>query len=266
MKEQNKQIFELLVNLIDDPKTPMRSSMDEAELFSLGKSIKEIGLIQPIVVKQKGEHYEVVAGHRRLAASKMVGLQTIQAIIKLVDDKEDAVIKVHENLFRSDVNIVDEAFFIRDSINQLKVSPEELAKMINRSTTYVLSRLKIIHYDNLIIEMLKQNKINLASASWLAKIKNEGVRRDYLSHAVRSGITSGVARQWYELYKLGTLPPEPSEVSIENENKENEKKVVLVNCEICKSDMPLEEAGLFYAHKTCIEELRHLAVDNSDKH
>jgi ParB family chromosome partitioning protein len=101
MSENNNMIIEIPIDAIDDPVDAMRVTMDNDQLVELAQSIRSVGLIEPIIVKQNGDRYEVVAGHRRLKAASMAGLITIKSIVRSGSDEEMEVIKVHENFCRS---------------------------------------------------------------------------------------------------------------------------------------------------------------------
>ena len=259
-----ERVQEISIDLIDDPDSPVRTTIDEDTFQDLVNSIKLVGLIQPIIVRAKGGRYEVVAGHRRFMACRVANLPTIPCIVRSLDDRSADVVKLHENFSREDINVVDEARFLSGLINKYHLEVSDLANQIGRSESYVRSRLAIIDWDPVILAALENRQIDYSSARWIAKIDNELLRRDYLEHAVKSGITSATAKRWYEVSKEGHLHPNPTPEDLDEIKPEVRQEVYNTPCAICGKPIPKEEQGLFFAHEECIRRLREAvsAVDD----
>jgi ParB family chromosome partitioning protein len=120
MKDQMQNIG---IDVIDDPHAPVRTAMDEEKLVELANSIKLHGLIQPITVRKVGPRYEVIAGHRRLKACRRAGVALVPSIVREVNDAKADELRMAENLYREDVNPVDEARYIRRMIDVHKCEP-----------------------------------------------------------------------------------------------------------------------------------------------
>ena len=251
MSNEKIRITTLSVDLIDDPANPMRSSIGDVSIHELASSIKSVGLVQPLVVRQVGTRFEVVAGHRRLAAARMANLAVVPVVVRDVDDQEADILKIHENLFREDVNIVDEATFIREAMARLNLNTAGFARLINRSDSYVRDRLNLLSYDDYIIEALKKGQISFSVAKYLSRIEDSGRRREYIDYAVRDGVTPAVAQRWYEFAKEGTLPATPSEEFIRETENAEPVKIYPVPCVICGGGIPPAEAKLVFIHKEC---------------
>jgi ParB family chromosome partitioning protein len=253
------------LDIIDDPALAIRSNIDDESMDTLISSIRSFGVIQPILVKPVGERYEVIAGHRRLLASKAIGLLNIPAIVCNVDDITSEVMKMHENFCREDVNIVDEAIFLESIMEKLSLTVVQLAEKIGRSESYVRDRLSMKNLDPLVLNAIWQNQISASAAFWIDKIGDESVRRDWLGIAVRSGITSSQAQHWYQQWSMGQLPASPTTEIIEDMKTNISVSVKVVKCALCNLDIPLVEAILLYGHKECSDyaKIQHRA--NSDQ-
>jgi ParB family chromosome partitioning protein len=237
MKTQEYKLIE--ISLIDDPERAMRSDLTEEGLKDLAESIRENGVIEPIVVRPRGNRYEVIAGHRRLAASWLAHRATIPCIIRDADDKETTILRVHENLIREDVNPVDEAKFIARTIRELGIGVDEFARMIHRSESYVMDRLAIDEMPEYMKEALSQGTLKLGAALALAQIEDEDTRYRWTLAAIRDGMSVRAAedalRQWRQYAALpvaqreqNPLPDSPLELPPQ-----------MVQCARCGENDPL---------------------------
>ena len=155
-----------------NPNQP-RHSFDEKDLIELSESIKTTGVIQPILARMTKDGYELIAGERRLRATKMAGLDTIPAIIKDFSDEESVQIALIENLQRVDLNPVDEA----DAYNHLSLdfnwSQEEIAKKVGKSRSTVANMMRLLDLPGEILDGLRNNKISAGHARTLLAAPKE---------------------------------------------------------------------------------------------
>src|SRR3990167_10402353 len=128
-------------NLIDNPGRDARISHDVSELDDLYVSIRENGILQPILVRPRGDRYEVIAGNRRLQVARKLGLSEVPALVRDASDTETAIYRFEENLKRADITVVEEAKYIAESLSALNISPKEFAQKMNYSEQWVLDRL-----------------------------------------------------------------------------------------------------------------------------
>lgn len=210
MEPQSTQVKKIPLVLVDDPPEAIRTHMSAEALNDLVDSIRTNGLIQPIVVKEKNGRYEVVVGHRRLQAHRMLELAEIEAIIKDYTEPQAESAKLHENLFREEVNPVDEAIFLARYIKKTGVTVEEIAHLLNRGPVWVASRLEILNYPDYLISEVHDGKIPLGVALALSQIPDEKIKKEYTRFAVLQGINVITAKRWLASAKVGTLPENPA--------------------------------------------------------
>lgn len=167
-----EEIVELDLNeLRVNPYQP-RKTFDEDALNELADSIKEHGVIQPIIVKKSLKGYEIVAGERRFRASKLAGKQTIPAIIRDFSDDQMMEIAVLENLQRENLNAIEEAEAYLSLMNKLNLTQEEVSKRVGKSRSHITNLLGILTLPIEVKEMVKENKISMAHARVLSKIED----------------------------------------------------------------------------------------------
>lgn len=246
----------LAIGQITDPAYAMRTEIDQDALLDLAKSIGQVGLIEPIVVKQKGEKFEVIAGHRRFMACQLAQIAFVSCKIVEVTDEMSEALKIHENLFREDVNIVDEAMFIDQAMVQLKKSMEEIADMMGKSQSYVFTRLAILNYPEYLKEPLREGKIKFAVARALYKITDEKVLKDYVFYAVQNGCTEDMAKEWARKWRA-EKQQEPGEEYVPIQERESilEAPTLSVRDFITGEQIPMREAVVAYMSRETFEKL-----------
>ncbi len=196
-----EQIQEIFVDRINDPAHAMREDIKDQSLYELADNIKQNGLINPITVRPVGDHFEVVAGHRRFTACKIIGIIKIKAVVRVLTDKEAFAVMAAENLERKDVNIIDEANFIRQYMEQSGEDEEATAKALRRGREYVRTRLLIGEMPMYMQNYLKSGDLKLGVALALYAIDNEVLREKWIHLAVEQGISVPTAQYQANDYK-----------------------------------------------------------------
>ena len=205
-KKTMDKIQEIFTDQIDDPIDSMRSELDREKLFDLADNIKQNGLINPITVRPVGDHFQVVAGHRRLNACKIAGLIKIQCVVRELDDNKTFEVMAAENLERADVDPVDEANFLTKYLNKTGKSIPEVAKSVRRSVSYIENRLVVGRMPDYMQNYLKTGQIKLGVALCLFQITNDARRHVWVDMAVRDGISVAQAEYWLHGWKVNQLP------------------------------------------------------------
>lgn len=200
------KVQEIMSDKIHDPQHAMRSELDRNALFELADNIKQNGLINPITVRPKGEDFEVVAGHRRLAACKINGLIKIPCVVRELTDKEAFAVMTAENLERADVDPVDEAEHLARHIELTGDTPAEVAKAIRRSVQYVETRLAIGQMPDYMKSYIKDGTLKLGAALHLIQISDDPVRKVWVEMAVRDGVSVAQAEYWVHGWRMQQVP------------------------------------------------------------
>ena len=255
-----QKIKEISLDLIDDPLAPVRSVMDEVKLQELADSIKSVGLIQPVTLQRKGKRFEVVAGHRRLKASKIAGLASIKALVVNLGEEEADDLKIHENLFREDLNPVDEGRNIAYLIQKYEYTPEQMAKKIGKKVGYVLARYDLLSYPDYLVGAVEKSKIGLTAAGWLARITDDRILRDYVRFAILGGITAKRAEAWFRSWSAGNLPREPETFVASEVQGDARESVIEEICAICHYRENIDNMAMHYVHTDCLEATKRAAL------
>jgi len=170
---KGEEIIELNVDEIRPNPYQPRTVFDETALNELALSIKENGVFQPIIVKKSIKGYEVIAGERRLRASKLAGMKTIPAIIRQLSDEKMAEIALLENLQRENLNALEEAKAYKSLLEQLAITQEELSKRVSKSRSHITNVLGLLRLPKSVQEMIADQKLTMGHARVLSKLEDE---------------------------------------------------------------------------------------------
>ena len=161
----NAATLEIDISSIEVSPYQPRTNFDEENLKSLIESIREQGVIQPILVrKSKKDKYELIAGERRLRAVKTLGHSKIPAILKTITDESAAIYALLENVQRENLNPIEEALGLEKLIRQFKFTQESLAKKTGKSRSHIANLIRLLSLDKYVIDLLSQKKIDMGHA------------------------------------------------------------------------------------------------------
>lgn len=171
-EERNSAIEVNLSEVRSNPYQP-RKFFDDDALEELAQSIKEYGVVEPVILKKSIKGYEIVAGERRCKAAKIAGLNTIPAIIKEFTDEEMMEIALLENIQREDLNPIDTAISISNILAVKNITQEEFSKKMGKSRSYVTNLLGLLNLPKSVQELVKNGKLSMSAARSLSKITDE---------------------------------------------------------------------------------------------
>ena len=180
----------VMVNLSDLRSNPYqpRRVFDEDKLKELAESIKEFGVLEPIIIKKSIKGYEIVAGERRVKASRFAGLETIPAIIKEFSDEEMMQIAVLENIQREDLSPIEEAEAYANLVKSLGISQEELSRRIGKSRSYITNMIGLLKLPDSVKEDVINGMISMGHARVLSKLEDNDVIIDLTNKIKNNGM------------------------------------------------------------------------------
>ena len=249
------ELQELELRMILPPSHQMRTKIEKDGIEELADSIKKLGVLQPILVLRRKEKFEIIVGHRRWLAARRAGLKTMPAIV--VDDKagHGDVMKLHENIVREDVNVVDEAQFLKDIMSRKRMTGKECAKMIGKSEGYVSQRMDLLRWDESVRNAVRDKVLSFSSARELARIEDDYTRKSYLQHAVAAGITPTVAKQWADDAKRMADEAKGLDRSGEPRVEGGDPGEFTFPCYVCGSEKKIDKTVMVRLCTDCREEI-----------
>lgn len=189
------------IHLIHSNPHQPRAFFDEKALEELAESIKKHGVVQPVIVRRTNDSYELIAGERRLRASKLAGIEDIPVIVREYNDSESAEIALIENLQREDLNPIEEGMAYEKLIDQFQLTQEKAAEMVGKSRPYVANMLRILMLPDEVKQLLSEKKISAGQARPLLSLKNSAEQIHLARRIAEEGLS---ARQVEKM----TAPPQ----------------------------------------------------------
>lgn len=217
----------LIKNIAANPYQP-RCNFDEEKLQELAASIKEFGVVQPVVVRKKGRSYELVAGERRLRAAGLAGLTKVPAIVKDYDDAKMMEIALIENIQRYDLNPIEEAQGLRCLMQEFKLTQEQTAEKVGRSRSAVTNILRLLNLPEQVQKQIINGVLTMGQAKQLLGLpKTEQmceVAEAIIANGWSSRMTEEVVRKLKEGKKLKIVRELIEEEAKNKDNKEKKPK------------------------------------------
>lgn len=217
----------LIKNIAANPYQP-RCNFDEEKLQELAASIKEFGVVQPVVVRKKGRSYELVAGERRLRAAGLAGLTKVPAIVKDYDDAKMMEIALIENIQRHDLNPIEEAQGLRRLMQEFNLTQEQTAEKVGRSRSAVTNILRLLNLPEQVQKQIINGVLTMGQAKQLLGLpKTEQmceVAEAIIANGWSSRMTEEVVRKLKEGKKLKIVRELVEEEAKNKDNKEKKPK------------------------------------------
>ena len=217
----------LIKNIAANPYQP-RCNFDEEKLQELAASIKEFGVVQPVVVRKKGRNYELVAGERRLRAAGLAGLTKVPAIVKDYDDAKMMEIALIENIQRHDLNPIEEAQGLRRLMQEFKLTQEQTAEKVGRSRSAVTNILRLLNLPEQVQKQIINGVLTMGQAKQLLGLPKPEqmceVAEAIIANGWSSRMTEEVVRKLKEGKKLKIVRELIEEEAKNNDNKEKKPK------------------------------------------
>ena len=161
------------VNLIDNNPGQPRKIFNEEKLNELAESIKQHGIVQPLIVKRNGERYTIIAGERRFRAARIAELSEVPAIVRDMDGREVMEVALIENIQRKNLNPIEEAAAIRFLMNEHDLTQEEVAKRLSKSRPAIANSVRLLQLPESVQQNLREGKLQPGHARVLAAITDE---------------------------------------------------------------------------------------------
>lgn len=226
-----------------------RLTFDEQGLKELADSIKEHGIIQPLVLRKLGDKYEIIAGERRYKAAQIAGLTTVPAVIANIDDNKSAEVALVENVQRRDLTAIEEARSYKNLLDKGYLTQEQLAKRMGLSQPAIANKLRLLNLDEEVQQALLEERISERHARTLLSLQDKAAQREWLHRIINERLT--VRQLDLELKKIKS-------VSDSSSSSNNDDIIVVGGEEEASGEVPLV-SGI-----PSLEEIKANAVDISE--
>ena len=233
METSGKKVVELNIEDVLPNRFQPRIKFNEEAINELSKSIKEHGVIQPIVVRPIGDKFEIIAGERRYKASCMAELKTIPAIITDLNDKDSAEVALIENVQRENLTPIEEAISYKKILDMGYITQDALASKLGKTQSTVANKLRLLNLDDDVQEALLNEKISERHARSLLKLQNKEQQKQLLNKIINERLTVRRADEEIEKILNGgnmneTITKEPIEQPVITQEEPKEFKFINV--------------------------------------
>lgn len=186
---QEKGVTEISIDKISPNREQPRRIFDETALEELAESMKQLGVIQPIVLAKDGDYYKIIVGERRWRAAKIAGLKKIPAIIKDLDETSAYEIALVENLQRENLNLIEEARGYRKLVDIFGLSQEDVAQKVGKSRPTVTNALRLLNLDERVQQFVLNNEITGGHARALLGIEDKDAQCQIAEKIIENGLS-----------------------------------------------------------------------------
>lgn len=204
--------------IVPNPNQPRRH-FNESQLEELSESIRENGVLQPLLVRKKGSSYEIIAGERRYQASKIAGLKKLPVIVKDVDDQKMLELALIENLQRSDLNPIEEARGYKQLIKSSGMTQEALSKAVSKSRSAITNSLRLLDLPEQVQDLLFDGKLTAGHARAILAVPFEEARVKLAEKVVVEGLSVRATENLAPLFSVGETPRAPRPVTPQSYKK-----------------------------------------------
>ncbi len=177
-----------LSDIVPNKEQP-RHEFDEESLEELADSIRQFGIIQPLLVQKKGKYYELIAGERRWRAAKIAGLKEVPAVIREFSPRETMEISLIENIQRENLNPIEEAVAFKRLISEFNLKQEEVAERVSKSRAAITNSMRLLKLPEEIQQMLVDGKLSSGHARALLSIDNEGLQLEIAEKIIAENLS-----------------------------------------------------------------------------
>ena len=213
----NDSVVELKINDISPNDGQPRKDFDEGTLAELAESIKENGVIQPIIVQKKGSGYRIVAGERRWRASRIAGLKVIPAIVRELTDQQTMEQALIENIQREDLNPIEEAMAMQNLLSTHKMTQEQLAKKLGKPRATIANTIRLMNIDESLIDFIRNGDLSAGHAKALLSLKDPEDQRKAADVIIAKDMTVRQAEEYVKKYEWA--------MTHQNEGRKDKKEI-----------------------------------------
>ena len=212
--EEKNSIDLIDINRINPNSKQPRKNFDEEKISNLAKSIKDNGIIQPLVLKECGNDYEIIAGERRWRAAKLAGIKSIPAVIMELTDQKVLEVSLIENIQREDLNPIEEALAFKRLIKEFSITQEDVSKVIGRSRTAITNTMRLLNLDKRVQQYLIEGVISEGHGRALLSLDNKNTQYEMAIRVIDNKLS---VRETERLVR-DILNPKVKEPIVEEEN------------------------------------------------
>jgi len=250
-KELGESLHQIPLSFIKPNPYQPRSVWDQQQLEDLAHSIRTNGLLQPIIVRQTGSEYEIIAGERRLRAAQLAGLKTIPSLVRRATDEQLLELALVENIHRTDLNPIERAGAYQNYIKTFSLTQTEAADKLGQSRSVIANYLRLLDLPDQIKQMLVDGSLTMGHARAILSLPSDELRRKLANRALAGRLSVREVERLVRKYLTGSNKPAiaaavkpPNVISIETRKNGQRGKIIIEFYSIDEFDRIAERLGL----------------------
>ena len=261
-EDSRDRVLYIDINDIKPNSAQPRIHFDEEKLNELAGSIKTNGVIQPLIVREGANGYELVAGERRWRASRIAGLKTVPCIVRDFDDRQNAIVAIIENMQREDLNPIEEARGLRSMTEKYGFTQEQVSASLGRSRTYIANSIRLLKLPPEIQEYVSSGQMSAAHGRTIINIPDKAKQKEIADKIIRNDLSVRATEKLAERVK-DELKPERKRRKPKAETQGKTEEVIAVERELMtltgtKVNITGDSRGKLELEYYSIEELNRL--------
>jgi ParB family chromosome partitioning protein len=242
---------------IDPPATAHRLEMDDTKLWELADSIRDVGLLNPIIVRPKTDgRYEIIAGHRRYCAHQIMNLTELACIVRESTDAQTEIDRFTENLQRDDLSPMEEAIAVTRLAEETQSDATSIAHRLRRSESWVRQRFELMKLPDELKQCVHTKQLPVSTAIVLARVTDDAHRAYLLDYAIKSGASAGVIRSWVSEWELAAQAGTPDEAAKPIIGAPMQEVIIQIPCYTCHTPTDHREMELVRLCRGCAGEIK----------
>ena len=230
--EDDDRVLYIDINDIRPNSAQPRSHFDEAKLTELASSIKTNGVIQPLIVRESENGYELVAGERRWRASRQAGLRTVPCIVRNFDDRQNAIVAIIENMQREDLNPIEEALGLKSMTEKYGFTQEQVSESLGRSRTYITNSIRLLKLPEEIQQYVSSGQMSAAHGRTIINIPDKAKQKEIADKIIRNDLSVRATERLAEKVKDELRPERKRRRKAAEEDKAKAAEIAAVENEL----------------------------------
>lgn len=265
----------IFVNLADLnlPKFQAHTKIPESELTELAASIKDVGIIEPLIITDTNNGLEIVAGCLRYRASLIAGLKAVPCINMSLDPKASEIIKLHENIKRIPLDHIDQATTFMMMMKKFSMTEQQISDCTGKSVPYISQHISLVRFGGVLSDYVKNGSISFSQARELIRVDDLDERNRLMSFCKNDGASVQVLHQWVQEYLRKPMPEPQEHDPLSPEITDSTTSELFRSCEACDTQVNISDIRqTFYCpqcytaiKKAIYEEKLKLSLNSSDK-
>ena len=245
------QIKYIRLDKINPPEFDSRISTTPEDDDDLRDSIRELGILEPLLCKDTTDGIEIIAGHRRFIQAGRAGLSAVPCIISKTTGAESDKIALHENIKRLPLSHIDQAYTFAHLIKKYKMTEQNISTLVGKSIAYVSQHLSLLQSDDTLVQAVHDGRINFSAARELMHCKDPDERQRLTLIVEEHGATSPVVHDWVRESNRETESLNDQSVPDERIRHSSETPLLMYPCSICKTPVPTIDIKVVRLCESC---------------